>query len=453
MKLFAGIFYLYFTALYANAAQKTPFIIAVAGGSASGKTYTARKLVEALGPERTTLLSMDNYYAPHAQPEKFYRNGSINYDHPSAVNLGKLARHLQYLKAGFPVRVKEYTYERVGEPEVWFDIVPKEFVVVEGIFALYPEIRQWADFGIFVDVDVTTRYARRLARDQKERGLSADQVRLMFEATVEPMHQKYVQPTGLWANIIVDSPDDADRVATLIASMKNLAAKTRQSKVEILNQNYQHTLRILMSAEPKDASLQIVRFADLYATQEDIGFLHISHKSNEVDELMRRAVESFDDPSLLRNYLAANPIPVVFREGKYFAVDHHHLLLALHLKGISEFYVKVIDLPSDFDPTRRVYIEDPSHYISLDTLRNNSYRSLIAIIRDQGHLQKTGRPHEEFAWARTLEEQFLKEGIVLSDDLLMDPLTREGILNRAIKIFTEPKTSCEQSAIPGHPGE
>jgi len=39
-----------------------PFVIGICGGSASGKTTVANKIIEALGHPWVTLLSMDSFY-------------------------------------------------------------------------------------------------------------------------------------------------------------------------------------------------------------------------------------------------------------------------------------------------------------------------------------------------------------------------------------------------------
>ena len=74
--------------------QKIPFLIGVAGGTASGKTTVCAKLIETLGQDKMTIvekevvsLSQDSFYrelTPHeiAKAEK----GAFNFDHPSAFD-------------------------------------------------------------------------------------------------------------------------------------------------------------------------------------------------------------------------------------------------------------------------------------------------------------------------------------------------------------------------------
>ena len=61
------------------------FILGVAGGSGSGKTFFAETLSKKLGPEVACVLYQDNYYID--QSHRFdYDGGSVNFDHPDALD-------------------------------------------------------------------------------------------------------------------------------------------------------------------------------------------------------------------------------------------------------------------------------------------------------------------------------------------------------------------------------
>lgn len=203
-----------------------PFVIAVAGGSASGKTYIARKLVEKLGHDKAILYSMDNYYAPEQQPKEFYSNGSINYDHPTVVDLRKLANDLQLLKFGQAITVKEYTYGRAVEKDTFIATEPRTFIILEGLYVLYPELDHLVDLKVFVDVDVDTRLRRRLKRDEEEgRSKLAGDIKKYFLTIVEPMHQQHIQSTARHAHLVVDSPDEQKQMEE---NLQRLASQVEQ---------------------------------------------------------------------------------------------------------------------------------------------------------------------------------------------------------------------------------
>ena len=76
-----------------------PFILAIAGGSGSGKTFLAEAIHKTLGEETSSILSQDNYYFD--QSAKFdHDGGSVNFDHPEAIDFLLLAEHLNTLKKG-----------------------------------------------------------------------------------------------------------------------------------------------------------------------------------------------------------------------------------------------------------------------------------------------------------------------------------------------------------------
>ena len=83
-------------------------------------------------------------------------------------------------------------------------IEPKPVIIVEGILILEnEELRKLMDIKIFVDTDADERIARRLIRDMKERGRSAESVVNQYINTVKPMHEKFVEPSKKYADIII----------------------------------------------------------------------------------------------------------------------------------------------------------------------------------------------------------------------------------------------------------
>jgi uridine kinase len=420
------------TAGSAHAFLGKPFIIGVGGGSASGKTHMARMILAALGAERATLVSADNYFAPNKQPQRFYRNGSINYDHPSAVDLKKLALHLQHLRSGYPVTVEEYTFGRPVEHRNMITYEPREFIIVEGIFALYPEIAPYLDFQIFVDVDTETRFRRRLARDQKERGLSEEAVRDYFTSVVEPMHQAYIQPSASFADIAIRSPDDHAEVAKIVETVKTLAVQNRDTKFSVLARTYENAIQeIFLSAGP---GTRILSLDEMNPTQEEIGLVNLAEKSDMLDRLVEQNATAFDQPSSLVDYLKRNPIPVVQWNGKLYVIDHHHLVLALSKKGITSFYAEIVDIPDNLDADRLALIQS-GRKIAWNEMRDNPYRSLASLLRNMGYIRKTGRPHEEFQWARFFQEYFeLHLKTPIGQGTLLDFDEREVILRSAIPL-------------------
>jgi uridine kinase len=75
---------------------------------------------------------------------------------------------------------------------------------VEGILIFENEdLRKLMDIKIFVDADADIRICRRIKRDVNKRGRSLESVITQYQETVKPMHEKYVEPSKKFANIVV----------------------------------------------------------------------------------------------------------------------------------------------------------------------------------------------------------------------------------------------------------
>lgn len=171
-------------------------IIGVAGGSGSGKTTFARRVVEHLGPDRCSVLSQDNYYID--QSAMFVEDGgAVNFDHPDSLEFGLLARHLEDLRAGLTVEVPIYefaTHTRSRTQSLRLE--PKPVVLVDGILFLgQPAVRAQLDAAVFLDIPEAVRLERRMRRDIAERGRTPEGVKVQWERQVQPMHEAFVAPS------------------------------------------------------------------------------------------------------------------------------------------------------------------------------------------------------------------------------------------------------------------
>ncbi|AEV16107.1 Uridine kinase [Thermus sp. CCB_US3_UF1] len=179
-----------------------PFVIGIAGGSASGKTTLAQALAKALG-ERVALLPMDHYYRDLSHlpfPERLKRN----YDHPEAFDLELYLSHAQALLAGKAVEAPLYDFKAYTRSPLTERALPAPVVILEGILVLYPaELRALMDLKVFVDADADERFIRRLERDVKERGRSLESVVQQYLEKVKPMHLAFVEPSKRHADVIL----------------------------------------------------------------------------------------------------------------------------------------------------------------------------------------------------------------------------------------------------------
>lgn len=204
----------------------TPFIVAVTGGSASGKSTFAEALRRQLAPYDVRLIGEDEYYGDHAD-EPGFDPLRFNFDDVTAHDHELMAEHLRKLKAGKPVHAPLYdflTHRRLGQTR---EIKPADVIIVEGIHVLAdPKLRDLYDFSIYVDAPADIRLARRLLRDVRERGRSVESVVTQYLRTVRPMHQAHTEPGKAEADMVAtnDAAAASPELEALSPSFDRLAA-------------------------------------------------------------------------------------------------------------------------------------------------------------------------------------------------------------------------------------
>lgn len=198
-------------------------VIAIAGGTGSGKTTIASKIVEQL-PRHVVLLSHDSYYKDNRHLS-FEERCQLNYDHPDSFDTDLFTQHVKALKAGQPVDRPVYNFSTHLREDRLVRIEPLEIVLVEGILLLENRtLRELFDLKIYVDADADVRILRRMARDIQERGRTLDSVVRQYLETVKPMHEAFVEPSKRYADVII--PEGAFNRAgfdVIMARIRHLA--------------------------------------------------------------------------------------------------------------------------------------------------------------------------------------------------------------------------------------
>ena len=90
-------------------------------------------------------------------------------------------------------------------------------------------LRELFDLKLFLEVDERTRFTRRLARDVRERGRTAESVHWQWNETVEPMFKKYCEPTMVFADTVICTDEDWRHTHQLIRDMLTRDVLTRSS--------------------------------------------------------------------------------------------------------------------------------------------------------------------------------------------------------------------------------
>lgn len=177
-------------------------VIGIAGGSGSGKTTLMKNLVARFG-DVVTVLSHDNYYRRHDELP-YEERCKLNYDEPGAFETDLMVRQLEQLRRGIPIDCPVYDFTVHNRSDETIHIVPKRVIIVEGILIFEnQQLRDLMDIRIFVDTDADIRLCRRVKRDVNKRGRTLESVLEQYQQTVKPMHEKYVEPSKKYANLVV----------------------------------------------------------------------------------------------------------------------------------------------------------------------------------------------------------------------------------------------------------
>ena len=180
-----------------------PIVIAVAGGTASGKTTVAKEILRRVGAEHIACIPHDAYYRDlsHLPPSE---RAQVNFDHPDSLETNLLIRHLKELRAKMAVEIPVYDFTTHTRTQETRRVEPAPVILVEGILIFVePELRELFDVKLYVDSDADERFIRRLQRDIEERGRTVNSVCEQYLATVRPMHLEFVEPSKRYADVII----------------------------------------------------------------------------------------------------------------------------------------------------------------------------------------------------------------------------------------------------------
>ena len=180
-------------------------IILIGGGSSSGKTYVTNRVVEKVGKENVTLISLDDYYKD--QKEKTLEERvKTNYDHPKAFDWKLIRQQIKDLKDNKTIEKPKYdfvTHSRREETEI---VKPNKIIIVEGIMALIDApVRAMGDLKVFIRASAERKFLRRLIRDKEERGRTIDGIVKQYFDTVQPMYEEIIDPSSNYADLIINN--------------------------------------------------------------------------------------------------------------------------------------------------------------------------------------------------------------------------------------------------------
>ena len=194
-------------------------ILGISGGTGSGKTTIAKKLLEPFPSSKCILISQDSYYKDLSHFTLEERK-KFNFDHPDALDLDLLYQQLLTLLEGKSIEQPLYSFENHTRTEQTIRIEPKELIVVEGILLFqHKALRELFDLRIFVETDTDIRLLRRLKRDMRERERTLEEIVTTYENVLKPMHLEFVEPTKHYADFIIQNTEFC---TTAVASLQSI---------------------------------------------------------------------------------------------------------------------------------------------------------------------------------------------------------------------------------------
>jgi uridine kinase len=211
-----------------------PVVIGIAGGSGSGKSTVLDRIIESFGSSKIAVLDHDSYYYDLTHLTEEERRG-VNFDHPDALDTALMRRHLDELLAGGTARKPIYDFNLHTRSADTTPIEPRPVVIVEGILVLAEiSLFELMDIRIFVDAAPDVRLMRRVRRDMVERGRSIDSILAQYERSVRPMHNQFVEPSKMRADIIIPrGGHNSVAIEMVLARIDALLKAAERGEVEL----------------------------------------------------------------------------------------------------------------------------------------------------------------------------------------------------------------------------
>ena len=198
-------------------------IILIGGGSASGKTYVLKKVLEKLPKDKITVISIDDYYKDFSALPMEERV-KINWDHPKAFDWKLMNEQIKALKNGQEIEKPVYDFTIHGRSSKTEVVKPNELIVIEGIMALVnKDLRTMGDLKVYINCSRERRLVRRIDRDQRERGRTYDSIIEQYFSTVLPMYEEIIAPSQYYADLIINNEGYNNRsIDVLVSVIQNM---------------------------------------------------------------------------------------------------------------------------------------------------------------------------------------------------------------------------------------
>jgi len=180
-------------------------LIGITGGSGSGKTTFIKELRAMYSPEQVCIISQDDFYHPR-ETQKKDKQGVINFDLPTSVDLKKFAESIRSLMRGQGISLKEYTFNNKFRKPKMITFVPAPVIIIEGLFIFHiPALKSMLDLKIYIEAKENLKVIRRIRRDQIERNYPLDDVLYRYEKHVLPAFERFILPHKDDVDLIINN--------------------------------------------------------------------------------------------------------------------------------------------------------------------------------------------------------------------------------------------------------
>ena len=196
-------------------------VILIGGGSASGKTYVLKRVLEKIPEEKVAHISLDDYYKDF-RDLPIEERAKINFDHPKSFDWKLMNSQLKALKNGETIEKPIYDFTTHSRSEKTEIVEPKELILIEGIMALVNrELRSIGDLSVFISASRERRLVRRIDRDMKERGRTYESIIEQYFTTVLPMFEEIIAPSQYYADLIINNDGYSTKSIDVLISVIN----------------------------------------------------------------------------------------------------------------------------------------------------------------------------------------------------------------------------------------
>ena len=209
--------------------QNNKLIIGISGGTGSGKTRFTKELIKRCDSDNIVHISQDSYYKDLSHIT-YEERCNVNFDNPNSIDFNELKNDIQSLINNKTTNIPVYSFKRHKRLNETLRIDPKPIIIIEGIFAFHDSrIRDLINCKVFVDTPADIRILRRAKRDINKRDRSIESIFSQYINTVKPMHEKFIEPTINYADIIVK---DGGKNPMAIEVINNKLIPMIKSKVD-----------------------------------------------------------------------------------------------------------------------------------------------------------------------------------------------------------------------------